>query len=246
MVKRQTFNESNYKDDKFEGVLLVRSEQWTSFGMRRQHKSSALAFVLYGTLLRSGLPDKNCQFNIGPIDLISYSDALRIAEGLDSALQMGIDPRVNIEYVRLLLGPLSKYPPFLRATTHEGSRYGNLTVLYKSDFKDRNGAILYMCKCDCGKEVKVRLGGLKRGDYISCGCVRNEMLRVRQTIDLSGKRSGSLVVLRQFRDGGRTKIECRCDCGAVITLKRENYGKRGRTKCCKKCTGKPKEEMISR
>lgn len=58
-----------------------------------------------------------------------------------------------------------------------GNRYGRLVVLsYEHD--KRNGA-LWVCRCDCGNEVVVRGGQLRRGITQSCGCLRLERLKER-------------------------------------------------------------------
>jgi len=48
-----------------------------------------------------------------------------------------------------------------------GQRYGQLTVLEKSD-KRKNGAILWKCQCDCGNIIYVCTSHLKNGTSRSC------------------------------------------------------------------------------
>ena len=56
-----------------------------------------------------------------------------------------------------------------------GNRFGLLTVL-KQNGARRNGQNkrqnLWLCLCDCGKEVSIRTSYLKRGITISCGCLK--------------------------------------------------------------------------
>lgn len=53
-----------------------------------------------------------------------------------------------------------------------GNRYGRITVTGTSK---RSGYV--SCKCDCGKELDVRLDSLRRGCTRSCGCLRSETSR---------------------------------------------------------------------
>ncbi len=56
-----------------------------------------------------------------------------------------------------------------------GDKYGKLTVIAELEravdnqgFKRRR----MLCRCECGKEISVRLISLRRGNTKTCGCVR--------------------------------------------------------------------------
>lgn len=53
-----------------------------------------------------------------------------------------------------------------------GNRYGRLTVVKRVPDTDRvnRKRTLWLCKCDCGKEIIARGWDLRKGHYISCGC----------------------------------------------------------------------------
>lgn len=52
----------------------------------------------------------------------------------------------------------------------EGQIFSKLTVL--QDSGERNGKeVLWLCKCECGKIIKVQTGNLTSGHTSSCGCV---------------------------------------------------------------------------
>lgn len=53
-----------------------------------------------------------------------------------------------------------------------GQRFGRLVAI-KRVGRDANRQSLWLCKCDCGKEVVVRMKSLRRGDTKSCGCIQN-------------------------------------------------------------------------
>lgn len=54
-----------------------------------------------------------------------------------------------------------------------GKRFGSLTVISRSENRVCNGHIqvMWLCRCDCGKEKVIRGTHLKSGAVISCGCV---------------------------------------------------------------------------
>ena len=89
-----------------------------------------------------------------------------------------------------------------------GLRFGRLTVLELTGERKSNGGAVWHCICDCGDELPVSAGNLKRGTTVSCGCVRRK--------DLTGQRFGKLTVLRigdRSNKGNGSYWICRCDCG---------------------------------
>ncbi len=52
-----------------------------------------------------------------------------------------------------------------------GQKFGNLTVIGRSDKKDsRGGNQFYLCKCECGKEKSFSASRLNTGVSTACGC----------------------------------------------------------------------------
>ena len=49
-----------------------------------------------------------------------------------------------------------------------------LTVLEKTDMRSSDGCIMWKCKCECGNITYVNSNSLKRGDIVSCGCLRSK------------------------------------------------------------------------
>lgn len=84
-----------------------------------------------------------------------------------------------------------------------GQKFGRWTVLSREPSK--NGASMWLCRCECGTERVVDAHGLRRGTSTSCGCKRQEH------IDISGKRFGRLVAVGYV---GKARWKCQCDCGA--------------------------------
>ena len=96
----------------------------------------------------------------------------------------------------------------------EGQRFGHLTVLKRLDERE-NRYIMWLCRCDCGNEIKVNTRRLVRGTIDNCGCIPEKTARRGPVAeDLTGQRFGKLVAVRRIRSqNGRTRWECRCDCG---------------------------------
>lgn len=52
-----------------------------------------------------------------------------------------------------------------------GTRSGRLLVIAEAP-RSSSGRIMWLCKCDCGREIIIRSDSV--GVYQSCGCIRNE------------------------------------------------------------------------
>jgi hypothetical protein len=116
-----------------------------------------------------------------------------------------------------------------------GQRFGRLVVLRVTGERLRRG-VLWRCACDCGNTCKVSSGDLKSGNVKSCGCLareyRAEWAR-SQKKDLTGRRFGQLVVLRDSgeRPYGSVLWRCACDCGNTCKVSSASL-KSGSTKSC--------------
>lgn len=51
-----------------------------------------------------------------------------------------------------------------------GQEFSRLRVIYATKERDRNGTVLWLCKCTCGKTYKTTQTKLKLGLAKSCGC----------------------------------------------------------------------------
>lgn len=99
-----------------------------------------------------------------------------------------------------------------------GQKFGLLTVLQRVENKvlpSGRSVPLWLCKCDCGKFVKVRGDVLRRSnDKRSCGCLKKKEASKRLTKDLTGQRFGKLIVIsRHGTKRGNATWLCHCDCG---------------------------------
>lgn len=57
-------------------------------------------------------------------------------------------------------------------TIHFGEKHSKLTIISFSETV--NGKRCFLCKCDCGKEVSIRIDHVLYGNSKSCGCTRYE------------------------------------------------------------------------
>lgn len=55
-----------------------------------------------------------------------------------------------------------------------GQKFGRLTALYRADKRSNKGAILWHCRCECGREVDVSYNDLLYTNLKSCGCQKKE------------------------------------------------------------------------
>lgn len=53
-------------------------------------------------------------------------------------------------------------------------KFGRLTAVYPTMDHDESGSIIWVCLCNCGKEVKYSVNQLRSGRIHSCGCLYRE------------------------------------------------------------------------
>lgn len=103
-------------------------------------------------------------------------------------------------------------------------KFGRLTAIERTSKKDKNGAYLWLCSCDCGNTVEIPIGSLtsKRGTR-SCGCLAKEAAKKigkANIQNIAGTKFGRLTAIRNTnkKDNDKTGYiwECLCDCGNTI------------------------------
>ena len=109
-----------------------------------------------------------------------------------------------------------------------GCRSGRLVAIEPSEEK-RNGATLWRCRCDCGKEILLEPYQITGEKVKSCGCLRSE----KRIKDLTGQRFGKLTALERLDEKSNRSYlwRCVCDCGNEVTV-RANALTSGNTKSC--------------
>lgn len=108
-----------------------------------------------------------------------------------------------------------------------GLRFGKLTALSPTEERGYGGSTIWLCKCDCGNEVKAELKQLTSGCMKSCGCLSHPPRK-----DFIGKRFGKLTVIGYAgKRAGMHRWRCRCDCGNE-TVVGQTLLQNGKTKSC--------------
>lgn len=99
----------------------------------------------------------------------------------------------------------------------KGRTFGDLTVLYQVENKNRRTN--WMCRCECGKEKAVAARDLKSGKVKSCGCRKSRHKKTGS--DLTGQQFGRLTVLSPTNRKDKKYSpywHCRCECGQTIDV----------------------------
>lgn len=99
-----------------------------------------------------------------------------------------------------------------RAANLTGQQFGKLTALYPTNRREDQGSIVWVCRCECGKEREVTAFRLLNGKVRSCGCLVKPPVE-----DYVGKVFSQLTVLEYAGRVNRANREnfwrCRCTCG---------------------------------
>lgn len=117
-----------------------------------------------------------------------------------------------------------------------GVRRGHLTVKRRNGSDPQSNA-LWLCVCDCGKEVSIRAGYLREGKQQFCS-KQCPYYTAPMRVDLTGRRFGRLVALNYARStpGGMAIWSFKCDCGTIFEKKHDGVLS-GHTASCG-CLGK--------
>lgn len=69
-----------------------------------------------------------------------------------------------------------------RPIDETGNVYGKLRVLGPGQKKGKYAPKFWLCQCECGRTTNTRGFSLRRGQALSCGCVRREVFKSRNTL----------------------------------------------------------------
>jgi hypothetical protein len=100
-----------------------------------------------------------------------------------------------------------------------GQKFNRLTVISKTDQRDRHESVIWKCLCDCGKICFVSGTSLRNGTVKSCGCLHKEAVAKNgrsKAIDLTNTKSGLLTPIKPTEKraaDGSIIWQCKCDCG---------------------------------
>lgn len=121
-----------------------------------------------------------------------------------------------------------------------GKKFGRLTILSRA--KTEKIKPYWNAICECGKETLCSGLDLRSGDKKSCGCLRQELLR----IDIIGKKFGKLTVKKIGESRGKSTAEfwlCKCECGNDHTVSSQHL-RLGQVKSCGCWFEKPEQVLL--
>lgn len=117
-----------------------------------------------------------------------------------------------------------------------GQKYGRLTAVER--IPEHGKTTRYKCRCDCGAELVVKSSSLATGNTSSCGCLKRETTRTRNSarnkdLEMIGKKFGRLLVnkLAHRTTEGRSYFACTCECGKEFEAPRSRLIKGITTSC---------------
>ena len=108
-----------------------------------------------------------------------------------------------------------------------GKRFNKLIVLKNTNEREKNGSIIWECRCDCGNIVKLSTSEIKRSNRKSCGCL-NKM------DNLEKRKFGRIQVVKflYFDKNQHSPFYlCKCDCGKEKIINGYSL-KHGKTQSC--------------
>lgn len=83
---------------------------------------------------------------------------------------------------------------------YSGEKYGFLTVIEPTKKRASNGTIIYKCLCDCGTVCEVPSSNLIKGDWKSCGCMKNKSYGEEDIAQLLTKEKIPFITQKTFND----------------------------------------------
>ena len=111
-----------------------------------------------------------------------------------------------------------------------GQKFGKWTVISDKFIKNKKSHV--KCKCECGSEVDVNLGRLKRG--VSKQCSKCRYKSKEKDDKYIGKTFGEIYVIRVDESSKeRKRYICRCSCGYEFSSLPHNLIKLNKCKTCK-------------
>lgn len=105
-----------------------------------------------------------------------------------------------------------------------GNRFGCLTVLEPAGLNAHN-QLRWKCRCDCGNVVEVLGMSLRNGDTKSCGCIKKELMRNKQT------KHGAYINRTRRERLYNIYSDMKQRCYDKNSAPYKNYGQRGITIC---------------
>lgn len=110
-----------------------------------------------------------------------------------------------------------------------GRRFGRLTVL-RPTTKRQDRKVVWLCLCDCGKEVEVSGKDMRQGNTRSCGCLHRDL---RPEVMRKAMRTHGCAVHGQETRAWRSWHAAKMRCFNPNDPAYARYGGRGITMCAR-------------
>lgn len=107
-----------------------------------------------------------------------------------------------------------------------GLSFGRLTAIAPTRERSNDGGVLWLCRCECGKELLVKATYLTQGHTKSCGCLSRENCSLIGT-NGEARRKHGLCGTRLYNIWRNMKNRCY----KPTSNSYKNYGARGITVC---------------
>ena len=133
-----------------------------------------------------------------------------------------------------------------------GMKVGRLTVLSRDPSKPTGSgkSAYWICQCECGNIVSVRMDKLKNDITRSCGCLAKENRSQIFLKDLTNKEFGYLRVIKRdlnkpIGSGCFAYWICKCRCGNIVSIRGDHLRDNTTQSCgCLKSSGELKISTI--
>lgn len=113
--------------------------------------------------------------------------------------------------------------PYVNESELIGYKFNNITV--ESFLNRKDGILYYLCRCICGKTIKIKRRDILNKTYLSCGCIqpkdRYKSLKVGDTIN--GIEVLELLPKRSNAGDKLYKLKCYCGNIFISTTHRIKY-----------------------
>lgn len=102
-----------------------------------------------------------------------------------------------------------------------GQRFGKLTITFAAPSicvgKSKHMETRWNAICDCGKEINVATGHLRKGSIRSCGCIKYDIFKDKIK-NIIGKIFNYLTAKEIIVINNNTHVKCDCKCGKEIVV----------------------------
>ena len=116
-----------------------------------------------------------------------------------------------------------------KASDISGQRFNSLVAIRPTKDRSGNGGIIWVCICDCGKEIMCTVDDLRGSRKSSCGCSSKYRIWDRNVVGLTFNRL--TVTSRSKTLNSQIYWLCRCICGNEVEVRHGNLIS-GNTRSC--------------